>query len=281
MGDIRTDTAQTPDKSAVLTWSDLLARAKPSPDSTIRYGADPLQLIDIWQPAGKGPHPAVIMIHGGCWQTEIAERDLMNWIADDLRKAGIGVWNIEYRGVDRGGGYPGTYLDVGQAADLFAARGAEFGFNTRRKIAIGHSAGGHLALWLANRPVLVPDVAIRGANPIRIDAAVSQAGIPDLRTGETLPDHPCGADAARQMAAGRYAETSPQEMPQAGVPQYLFNTTLDRVAPPAYADAYLAALPGAKVITTVTGNEGHVEHVAHDSRTWAEQRALLIKLLRP
>src|SRR5687768_16712947 len=74
--------AQSP---PLMKWPDLLGRLKPSPTATIRYGADPLQVVDVWLPAGKGPHRTVLMVHGGCWQTEIAERDLMNWAAEDLR----------------------------------------------------------------------------------------------------------------------------------------------------------------------------------------------------
>ena len=102
----------------IMQWSDLLDQPRPTADRTIAYGKDPLQIVDMWLPEGNGPHPVVVMIHGGCWQTEIATRDIMNYIADDLRKDGIAVWNIEYRGVDRGGGYPGTYQDIGAAAAL-------------------------------------------------------------------------------------------------------------------------------------------------------------------
>ena len=268
--------------SAPMQWGDLLKREKPAPDATISYGSDPLNVVDIWRPKGTGPHPAVIMIHGGCWKTDIAQRDIMNYIAADLRSAGIGVWNIEYRGVDRaGGGYPGSYQDVGEAADLFAARGAEFGFDTTKRIAIGHSAGGHLALWLAQRPALPKVSPIRSAHPIALDAAISQAGIPDLRQGETLPDHPCGDEGARAMAAGHYAETSPQEMPLTDTPQYLFNTSADWVAPYLYGEAYRDAMAkrGKTVVLAQTAGEGHVEHIAPDGKTWALQKGLIKRLL--
>jgi len=150
----------------LMVWDDLLSRPKPTADMTVRYGADALQVVDVWKPLGAGPHPAVVMIHGGCWQTEIAERDIMNWIADDLRKHGVGVWNIEYRGVDRGGGYPGTYQDVGAAADMFAAKRAEFGFKADAPVVtIGHSAGGHLSLWLARRSALAKGDAFARVSP--------------------------------------------------------------------------------------------------------------------
>ena len=120
----------------LMTWKDLLSRPKPMPDATVRYGADALQVVDVWKPAGakygRGPHPAVVMIHGGCWQTGIAERDIMNWIAGDLRAHGVGVWNIEYRGVDRGGGYPGPISMWGLRRICSRCAGANMGSRPAR-----------------------------------------------------------------------------------------------------------------------------------------------------
>ena len=272
----------------IMTWSDLLTREKPGADKTIGYGTDPLQVIDIWVPStekwGRGPHPAVIMLHGGCWQTAVAERDIMNWIADDLRSHGVGVWNIEYRGVDRGGGMPGTYEDVGRAADLFAAEGAKYGLKTGGvRIAIGHSAGGHLALWLARRPGLAADDALRGAGPIGIDVAISQGGLPDLRAGAASTDHACGAEAPAAMARGDYARTSPPEMPLGSAREMQFNNDRDRITPPATGAAYIAAMAkrGTAVTMEVTRGEGHVELIAPDSVSWGKQRAAILALLAP
>ena len=137
---------------AALTWPDLTSRPRQTPDATIPYGADSLQVVDLWCPAGNGPHPVVLMVHGGCWQTEIADRRLMDWVAADLREAGVAVWNIDYRGVDRdGGGYPGTFRDVAAAADRLREEARAHALDLTRMIAAGHSAGGHLALWLAAR----------------------------------------------------------------------------------------------------------------------------------
>lgn len=266
----------------IMVWDDLLSRPKPAPDATVTYGADALQLVDVWRPStgsgqGRaGPHPAVVMIHGGCWQTAIAERDIMNWIADDLRTHGVGVWNIEYRGVDRGGGYPGTYQDVAAAADLFAAKRGKYGFRTDAPVVvIGHSAGGHLALWLARRGALAKGDALRGPStgsgePLKVDLAISQGGLPDLRAQSGLPDHPCGADAAKKMASDQYARTSPPEMPKGSARELQFNNDLDRIAPPAFGKAY-----GAEMVTTA--GEGHVELIAPDSKSWAKQRAAILK----
>jgi hypothetical protein len=273
-------TQATPQKP-LLTWDDLLARPKPAPDATVRYGADALQVVDVWQPKGAGPHPAVVMIHGGCWQTEIAERDIMNWIADDLRSHGVGVWNIEYRGVDRGGGYPGTYLDVGAAADLFAARRAEFGFATDSPVVvIGHSAGGHLALWLGRRSGLAAGDTLRpstgsGQAELKVDLAISQGGLPDLRAQMTLPDHGCGNEAALKMAgptseAPEFARTSPPEMPKGSARELQFNNDLDSISPPSFGAAY-----GAEMVTTP--GEGHAELIAPETVSWGKQRAVILK----
>src|SRR3546814_1260346 len=100
---------------------DLTRRSRSRPDTTIAYGDDRMQKVDVWRPAGAGPFKTVLMVHGGCWQTAVADRSLMDWIAADLRDAGYAVWNIDYRGVDRdGGGYPGTFLarSEGHTAEL-------------------------------------------------------------------------------------------------------------------------------------------------------------------
>lgn len=267
-----------------MKWPDLVERPQPKPDETISYGDDDLQVIDIWRPKSNSSEelfPAVIMVHGGCWQTEIAERDLMNWIADDLRNHSVGVWNIEYRGVDRNGGYPATYHDVAAAADLFATQATKYGFKTDTVIAIGHSAGGHLALWLGNRPALPTTSAIRGQSPIRIDMAISQGGLPDLQAGSARNGHPCGTEAPTAMSGSDLTQTSPPEMKPAAARQVLFHNTLDKIAPPQFARQYVSKVTakGVDVLLMETPAEGHVELVAPDSKSWARQRTLILQKL--
>ncbi|MGQ2930732.1 MAG: alpha/beta hydrolase, partial [Sphingopyxis sp.] len=48
----------------IMGWGDLLNRPQPKPDASLSYGADALQVVDVWVPTGDGPFPAVIMIHG-------------------------------------------------------------------------------------------------------------------------------------------------------------------------------------------------------------------------
>ncbi len=262
----------------LMTWPDLLERPRPAPSATVHYGADPLQVADVWLPAGAGPHPVALMVHGGCWQTDIADRNIMNWIADDLRRRGIAVWNIDYRGVDRpGGGYPGTFQDVAAAADALRTHAADYHLDARRVVAIGHSAGGHLALWLAGRPRLPAGSPLRTANPLPIAEVVSLGGLPDLE--ETArSENGCGNDVVVRLTggvrAGRidpFKDTSVPRLAPLGLPQVLINGMQDRIIPVAYAEGYARPMrrAGDDVRVRMLDHTGHVELVAPETAAWA------------
>ena len=269
----------------LLTWPDLLGRSRPAPDATIAYGADPLQKADVWIPAGKGPFPTVLMVHGGCWTTRIADRTLMAWIADDLRQEGIAVWNIEYRGVDRpGGGYPGTFLDAAMASDALAANAARFHLDTRHIIAVGHSAGGHLALWLAARPKLPEDSALRTAHPLPIAHVISLGGLPDLEATAASPDNGCGTEVVGRLVGSPtptrpdvFRDTSVPRLLPIGVPQELVNGDEDQVVPIRLGAGYQAQAEkaGDKAALHIVGATGHVELIAPESAAWAKAKRLI------
>ena len=255
----------------LMKWPDLLTRPRPAPTATVAYGPDPLQVADLWLPDGKGPHPTVLMIHGGCWQTEIADRTIMNWIAHDLRRRGIAVWNIDYRGVDRpGGGYPGTFLDAAAATDALRGSAARYRLDLRRLTAVGHSAGGHLALWLAARPRLVQSSPLRTNNPLPIRTVVSLGGLPDLEQAARPPGSGCGTEVIGRISGGRYDETSVPRLAPLGVRQVLVNGDQDRIIPNAFAADYAAAMRarGDTVVVRMVERSGHVELIAPDSAAW-------------
>src|SRR4051812_43927901 len=179
-----------------------MSRPLPHATARIAYGPDPLQIAEVWRPDGKGPFPTVLMIHGGCWRSDIANLHIMDYAAEDLRKRGIGVWNIEYRGVDRpGGGYPGTFQDVNAAADALLAHAREYGLKTSRIVVLGHSAGGQLALWLAGRGKLPKTSPLADPKPLDIGWAVSLGGLPDLATAK----EGCGEKTVARLLAGSTA----------------------------------------------------------------------------
>lgn len=265
-----------PATAELMRWPDLLTRTRPEPSASIRYGADQMQMVDLWLPQGNGPHPVVLMVHGGCWRTEIADRRIMDWISDDLRKRGIAVWNIDYRGVDRaGGGYPGTFLDAAAATDALRTHAAAHNLDISKVIAVGHSAGGHLALWLAGRPKLPAASPLRTANPLPIHKVVSLGGLPDLEEAARPPGSGCGTEViARLTGTGRadvYADTSVPRLGPLGVEQVLINGTEDRIIPSAYAEAYAAPMraAGDRVRVRMIERTGHVELIAPETAAWA------------
>jgi acetyl esterase/lipase len=281
-------TMQTPPQPELMKWPALLERERPEPDATHAYGDDQMQKVDLWLPAGPGPHPTVLMVHGGCWQTEIADRRIMNWIAADLRKRGIAVWNIDYRGVDRtGGGYPGTFQDAATAADALRQHSARYKLDIRPLVAVGHSAGGHLALWLAARravnrrpssPLIPGGSPLLAADPLAIDTVISLGGLPDLELAATPPGSGCGTEVIEKLVGppslssrNVYADTSVPRLAPLGIRQVLINGLQDRIIPTAYAEAYAAPMraAGDRVKVRMMDRTGHVELIAPESEAWA------------
>jgi len=160
-----------------ITVAQAMARSTPSLAERIAYGQAPSQFGELWLPAGSGPVPVAMLLHGGCWQSSYG-LGLMDPMAEDLYRQGIAVWNVEYRRLgESGGGYPGTFLDVGQAVDALRNLPQRPSLDLRRLVAIGHSAGGHLALWAAARHRVPQGSALAVAEPQRIAAVMTLAGI--------------------------------------------------------------------------------------------------------
>jgi acetyl esterase/lipase len=135
------------------------------PPSRHAYGAHAHQTCDLHLPAGRGPHPVAVVLHGGYWQAPYTKL-IMRPLCQDLARRGYAAWNVEYRRLGRdGGGWPMTFDDVAAAIDLLADLD---GLDLSRVTLAGHSAGGQLALWAAGRRSLPPGSP--GASP-RVSAA--------------------------------------------------------------------------------------------------------------
>lgn len=270
-----------------LTWADLTSRPRPEPQAAIAYGDDPWQRVDLWLPDGPGPFPTVLMVHGGCWTTSIADRTLMNWVADDLRRDGFAVWNIDYRGVDRpGGGYPGTFQDVAAAADALRGYAPKYGLDLRRVVATGHSAGGHLALWLAGRRRLPQDSVLWCATPLPIAHVVACGALADLEAVAASPDNGCGTDVVGDLvgdaSTGRdvYADTSVPRLLPIGVRHDLVYGREDRIVPYRFATDY-ADRAGAEAVLHTVPDTGHVELVTPDTPAWTVTKRLIAAAFAP
>jgi acetyl esterase/lipase len=273
-------------EATVLTAGDVVALPRPTADLLLEYGSDPLQFGELRLPAGPGPHPVAVLIHGGCW---LAEYDLgyMSALAAALAEAGVATWSIEYRRVgDPGGGWPGTFTDVAAAADHLRGVAAGHHLDLGRVVAVGHSAGGHLALWLAARHGLAADDPLRGPSPLPLAGVVALAGIPDL-AAFAAPEG-CGAAVAPLLGgepAGvqeRLHRASPIERLPLGLPQVLIVGALDTVVPPEQAERYAAAAAaaGERVRVLPITAAGHFELVVPGSVAWPSVRDAVLELAR-
>lgn len=207
---------------------------------TIRYGELPDQTLTIRAPEGQPSGITVVLVHGGFWREQY-RADLMEPLAADLAARGHHAVNLEYRRTGGAGGYPQTLQDVAAALDHLASLE---GVPTDRVVTLGHSAGGHLAVWAAARHRLPPDAP--GAAPaVRPGAAVSQAGVLDLRyaveldLGEGTPMVDLLGGTPDEVP-DRYDVASPAELLPLGVPVLLAQGADDDVVPPAVHERYAA-----------------------------------------
>jgi len=258
-----------PDAAKTLGVEDILSLSHPEPDARIPYGDDALQFGELRLPPGTGPHPVAIFLHGGCWRARYDIGHTRSF-SDALRRAGIAIWSLEYRRVGNpGGGWPGTFLDVAAGADHLRRLASSHPLDLARVAAVGHSAGGHLALWLAARRGLDAGSEIRGGNdPLPLAGVISLAGITDL--ARAVREMVCDTMAAELVGgrpedvASRYAEASPIERLPLGVPQQLVTGALDTVVPPAFGEEYTARARGKgdDASHTLVEGAGHFEVIA-------------------
>jgi acetyl esterase/lipase len=213
--------------------------------SRLSYGPEKLHFGELHLPTAAGPHPVAMLIHGGFWRVPYGY-SLMKGLADDLAARGIAAWNIEYRRVgDRDGGWPNTLLDVASAADFLRSIALTYHLNLPQVVPIGHSAGGHLALWLAARPRIPrSSVLAKTDTPLAMCGAISLAGVTDLLMGW---QRKLGSGAVTELIGGtpaampeRYAVASPAAMLPFGVPQVLIHGTADDRVPYAMSEVYTA-----------------------------------------
>jgi acetyl esterase/lipase len=257
-----------------LRASDLASFPKPKPDARIAYGGGPQQFGELRLPKGEGRHPVAILIHGGCWETPWAI-DHLRSLAAALTAEGLATWSLEYRRLgDPGGGWPNTLADVARGADHLRNVALAYPLDLARVVAVGHSAGGQLALWLAGRHRLTKDSALFHSEPLPVRGVASLAGITDLRAaaarrvcGDAVPRLLEGPPAER---ADRAAQSSPIELLPLGVRQRLVGGALDSLVPNDLAQAYAAAASkaGDGVELEIVEGAGHFELIDPTSSAW-------------
>jgi len=228
-------------QSAHIGPDELLAEKVAPASQRLTYGSDTLHFGELRLPSGKGPYPVAILVHGGCWSATLpgldpraTSYDLLRPMAAALAEAGIATWNIEYRRVgNAGGGWPGTFEDIGRATDFLRTIAAKYHLDLSRVIVMGHSSGGHLALWLAARGKIPAGNPLYSENPLPLKGAVDIDGPVEL-TNHEPPESICGVPAIQQFLGGtpaeqprRYRDATIASYLPTGVPQILLLATFD------------------------------------------------------
>lgn len=259
-----------------------------APDARLTYGpVDSLQFGELRLPEDEGPHPVIVLIHGGCWLSAY-DLHLMDAMATDLVEAGYATWNIEYRRVgDEGGGWPGTFQDVAAAVDYLREIAPDYALDLDRVIAMGHSAGGHLALWLGARDQLPENSALYTSDPLPLTGIISLAGITDPESYLVREPGSCGS-AVDELLGGlpeavnsRYVLASPLHQAPLGVSQVLVSGEKDPIVPLDHVKTYFTAAQNAgDPIRLVTGKKaGHFELIAPGSRIWRKVEKAVVTLM--
>jgi acetyl esterase/lipase len=229
--------------------------SRPEPERHA-YGDDPSQYGELTRGVAAGhqgrPPGVAVLIHGGFWKAEYG-RELMDPLAADLAARGWTAWNLEFRRLGNGGGVPATLDDVAAGIDHLAALD---GLDLGRVVAIGHSAGGHLAAWSATRET--PRVPVTGV--------VAQAGVLDLRLAWALRL----SDGVVRRFLGelddaRFAAASPRERLPLAAPALLTHGEADDTVPIRMSREFAAA-SGAEL--HVDPEAGHMEHLDPTHPLW-------------
>ncbi|MGI2056623.1 alpha/beta hydrolase family protein [Shewanella baltica] len=153
---------------------------------TVCYGAESQQFVHLYTPTHAQHTPVVIVVHGGYWKDNHSlETYATRAIVDYLQSFEVAIWNIEYRrmnteGENSNAPWPATFKDVADAIDYLRDIKYSESLDLGRVLIIGHSAGGHLATWVASRERIAAHSELYHNDPLKIQRVVSIAGILDL-----------------------------------------------------------------------------------------------------
>ena len=228
----------------------------------VTYGDDPSQFAELYRPTGRS-RGVVVVIHGGFWKAAY-DYTLGQPLARDLVDRGWTAWNIEYRRVGNGGGTPQTFDDVAAAIDALAD---VEGLDLSTVVTLGHSAGGHLAVWAAGRQD--PGVSVTHA--------ISQAGVLDLVMSErTGLGGGAAGDLLGHVPGPDDAPWDPQQQIPLDVPVWCVHGVDDAIVPIGQSEGYVvdAQAAGAQAgILRVPGD--HFAVIDPTSQAWTATLGVL------
>ncbi|MEO8193234.1 MAG: alpha/beta hydrolase [Gemmatimonadales bacterium] len=259
------------------------------PDKRIAYGTDSSQYGELRIPSGSGPHPVAILVHGGCFKAAYATLRDLTPMADALKDMGIATWTIEYRRLGQpGGGWPGTYLDVGRAVDHLRRIADQNALDLQRVVIVGHSAGGHLAMWAAARARVPASSDLHVANPLAVRGVLNLAGPVDFTANIAEYEGLCRDTVITTLLGGtplsvpeRYAQASPIKLLPSGIPQVVLIGEHEDFVPRPIAETYVrvGVQAGDSIRLIVIPRVGHFEIASPVATTWPRVSSVIRSLL--
>lgn len=277
--------SETTTATATATASPAPTSTEPSsvPDGLVesqrteyRFGDAARQVSDLWLPTGDRREGLVVLVHGGGYQAGTDRRDLNNHVSD-LVGRGWPVLNADYRGVGDGGGWTGTFTDVGTAVDMAAEAAAQYSLPLDKVLVMGHSAGGHLAMWAAARRNL--PAGAPGADPRVVPAfAGSMSGVlhpSALGTPEGDQNVVAVFGGTVTDVDQHYALGDPTRLVPLRIPVFAIHGTADDTVPPSQSQEFADAATAAGDTVTFQLFEGatHVDPLYVGEAMWGTARS--------
>jgi len=240
-------------KEAPLIDDDsVLSRPASPPDAQIAYGSGSDEIADLrFGGERAAQRPLVVLVHGGFWRPAY-DRTHTGPMAQALAAAGWTVVSPEYRRIP--GNPDATLRDVRSALEVLPAK-VDGRRHNGHVVVIGHSAGGHLALWAAAAGLKAP-----------LQGVLALAPVADLRLAEELRLGGGAVGAFLGVRAESRAELDPRRMSSPSVSTTIVQGEEDAVVPPAIAESFVAAHPKVRLVRIQAA--GHYALIDPLSAAW-------------
>lgn len=264
-----------------MTVGSVVARPQQPADYRFQYGPHLYQFGDLRLPPGSGRKSVIVLLHGGCWSAAYGLH-LMGGAAERLTELGYATWNVEFRRVgQRGVFWPATFRDVELAISYVDNLASRFNLAAASIVLMGHSSGGHLALWSAHSPEF-----LRGHPRLGIRGVLALAPVTNLVQSAVDEPQPCHEQVEGLMGGpyggneDRYHSASPVHMPATQVDVFVISGRRDEIVPVANVEAYVNASrdKGMEVRHLTLDGSGHFEMISPGTEAWDEIESAITRL---